>query len=436
MQIYIAKNGQRTGPYTVEQINPLLLTGDILGSDFAWYQGLEAWQPLDTLKGIVIPELFIPPPLPTQTPPPLPKPSQSMGYTSVFDSSPPPIPERFTTELIQVPSEFNSQPLPIRDGLTTPVPQMLVTSNDKDSKTESNQDPPHSVSNSQKEGMLIIGGIYLVIFVVAIIVPLAIGTFLWNNNPTASQHFRELENVLKNITYDEVPFFEEILTENVSDDVMKKYVDYYRWFTFSFTRIKIGNNDYRFASIGFAGRVFTVGKETAESWLAKKSKLENINGEKQNNESNIRKELAGESENNAKEIIIESNKISIDDIVTIAKQKFEKYIPTIQTSRDGEVTNWKATVGDFTGDGKDDIAIEFTVTTSGTDEIKHQGIAFYRNTGDDAQVITGFDPPYQFSIEKISNGQIYIMQRLCCPVERIPKIITLEGKRVSVSAVQ
>jgi hypothetical protein len=142
------------------------------------------------------------------------------------------------------------------------------------------------------------------------------------------------------------------------------------------------------------------------------------------------------SENNAEEIIIESNKTSIDDIVTIAKQKFEKYIPNIQASRDGEVNDWKATVGDFTGDGEDDIAIEFTVTSSGTDEIKHQGIAFYRNTGNDAQVITGFDPPYQFSIEKISNGQIYITQRVCCPAEKIPKIITLEGRRVSVSTVQ
>ncbi len=307
MQIYIAQNGQQIGTFTLDDVNSMLEEEFIQASDLAWHQGLDQWQPLDTLKGIVIPDLSIPPPLPTQTPPPLPKTSQPSG---VFDSAPPPMPTGFTTELPQALSGLNSQPPPLPHGFTNSFPQMPITSNEKNGKTESSQENSNSVSNSQKDGMLTIGGIFLVIFVVAIVVPFAIGRFLWNNNPTASQHYSELKNVLKNATYDEVPFFGEILTENGSDDVMKKYVDYYSWFTFSFTRIKIGKEDYRFASFGVAGKVFTVGKESAESWLSPKSKQEDINGEKQNNESNIRKALAGEG---AKGKIWSLSRLEIDN---------------------------------------------------------------------------------------------------------------------------
>ena len=59
MQIYLLKNGQQVGPYTVEVIRGMLSTRHIALTDQAWHEGLTDWQPLNT---------FLPsPPKPTAT---------------------------------------------------------------------------------------------------------------------------------------------------------------------------------------------------------------------------------------------------------------------------------------------------------------------------------------------------------------------------------
>ena len=50
-QFYIYKNGQRCGPYTVDNIRGLLSTGELQLSDQAWYQN--AWVPLSSIPEIV-----------------------------------------------------------------------------------------------------------------------------------------------------------------------------------------------------------------------------------------------------------------------------------------------------------------------------------------------------------------------------------------------
>jgi hypothetical protein len=64
MHISIARNGQKFGPYTIEQVNEYLASGQLLHSDLAWYEGLPEWIPLGTLEGISV----APPPPP---PPPV-----------------------------------------------------------------------------------------------------------------------------------------------------------------------------------------------------------------------------------------------------------------------------------------------------------------------------------------------------------------------------
>ena len=49
MQIYLARNNQQAGPYTVEQINQMLASQQVLLTDLAWYQGMSEWKALGEL---------------------------------------------------------------------------------------------------------------------------------------------------------------------------------------------------------------------------------------------------------------------------------------------------------------------------------------------------------------------------------------------------
>ncbi len=55
MQIYIARNGQRLGPYSVEEVNRQLASGAISSNDQAWYEGAAAWAPLTSIPGVILP---------------------------------------------------------------------------------------------------------------------------------------------------------------------------------------------------------------------------------------------------------------------------------------------------------------------------------------------------------------------------------------------
>lgn len=68
MQIWISRNGQNHGPYSLEQLQLWLASGQVSQHDIAWHQGHQ-WRPLgDVLRdaGCVLP------PPPPQTPPSLP----------------------------------------------------------------------------------------------------------------------------------------------------------------------------------------------------------------------------------------------------------------------------------------------------------------------------------------------------------------------------
>lgn len=49
MQIYLARNNQQAGPYTVEQVNQMLSSQQVLLTDLAWYQGMTEWKALGEL---------------------------------------------------------------------------------------------------------------------------------------------------------------------------------------------------------------------------------------------------------------------------------------------------------------------------------------------------------------------------------------------------
>ena len=60
MQIYVAKSGQRIGPFSEEQIQSMLNSDMVTLTDSAWHDGLPSWLPLHQVLNINLP----PPPKP------------------------------------------------------------------------------------------------------------------------------------------------------------------------------------------------------------------------------------------------------------------------------------------------------------------------------------------------------------------------------------
>ncbi|MEY2549910.1 MAG: domain 2 [Verrucomicrobiota bacterium] len=70
MQIYVGKNGQQLGPFSLEEVNRKLADGTFAGTDLAWYEGAAGWAPLSGVPGVMIHPAPIPTPAPVPAPPP------------------------------------------------------------------------------------------------------------------------------------------------------------------------------------------------------------------------------------------------------------------------------------------------------------------------------------------------------------------------------
>ncbi len=51
MQIYLARDNVQAGPYSLEQLNTMLASGEVVLTDLAWYEGMQQWQSLSELTG-------------------------------------------------------------------------------------------------------------------------------------------------------------------------------------------------------------------------------------------------------------------------------------------------------------------------------------------------------------------------------------------------
>lgn len=65
MQIHIARNGQPTGLFSLEEVNRQLAAGTLSLSDQAWYEGAAGWAPLSTVPGVSNSPSGATPPQPT-----------------------------------------------------------------------------------------------------------------------------------------------------------------------------------------------------------------------------------------------------------------------------------------------------------------------------------------------------------------------------------
>jgi hypothetical protein len=55
MPIYIHRDGQQLGPYSVEQARDYLESGNLVADDLAWYDDAEDWVPLAQVPGVAAP---------------------------------------------------------------------------------------------------------------------------------------------------------------------------------------------------------------------------------------------------------------------------------------------------------------------------------------------------------------------------------------------
>lgn len=49
MQIYLVKNGAQTGPFTMEEVQKMVFTGQASPTDYGWHAGLSDWAPLSSI---------------------------------------------------------------------------------------------------------------------------------------------------------------------------------------------------------------------------------------------------------------------------------------------------------------------------------------------------------------------------------------------------
>jgi hypothetical protein len=94
MQIYVGKNGQQLGPFSLEEVNRKLADGTFAGTDLAWYEGAAGWAPLSGVAGIVLPQSSASTPAPAAVPTPAATPAPAP-----YQPSPAPI--RPNTPIVQ-----------------------------------------------------------------------------------------------------------------------------------------------------------------------------------------------------------------------------------------------------------------------------------------------------------------------------------------------
>jgi len=51
MEIHVARNGEKFGPYSADEVRARLAAGQLSGADLCWYEGLAQWVPLAGVMG-------------------------------------------------------------------------------------------------------------------------------------------------------------------------------------------------------------------------------------------------------------------------------------------------------------------------------------------------------------------------------------------------
>jgi len=93
MQIYVARNGQHLGQFSVEEVNRKLAEGTLSLTDLGWYEGAAGWAPLSSLADVALPAAPATPGPPPPAPSPMPSapPARPAQITAGAATSPQPV---------------------------------------------------------------------------------------------------------------------------------------------------------------------------------------------------------------------------------------------------------------------------------------------------------------------------------------------------------
>lgn len=135
---------------------------------------------------------------------------------------------------------------------------------------------------------------------------------------------------------------------------------------------------------------------------------------------------------------IETAILSMKEITGLAKKHFSVYKSKLEY-KDVAIGIVDAYTGDFTGDGKEDVVIYYSLEpTDGGNYMSGQGLVLYKNTGANAVFIDKYEPKYLFTFDKINNGNIYISKNdyaeddpRCCPSIHVIMELTVNGNKIT-----
>ncbi|MBK9633706.1 MAG: hypothetical protein IPO64_04105 [Bacteroidetes bacterium] len=128
--------------------------------------------------------------------------------------------------------------------------------------------------------------------------------------------------------------------------------------------------------------------------------------------------------------------ISIIEAVQLAENQFQIYLANFLKTNDATLELQESRIGDFTGDGIDDIVIDFCISPSGNGNTNWPFLKLYQNTGTQVKFIADYNPSYLFSFDKISNGKIYVKKlefseddARCCPSIEKAHTLNISGSK-------
>jgi hypothetical protein len=52
---HVGRNGQQTGPFSIEQLKTMAANGELQPTDLVWKEGMAGWEPASTLPGVFTP---------------------------------------------------------------------------------------------------------------------------------------------------------------------------------------------------------------------------------------------------------------------------------------------------------------------------------------------------------------------------------------------
>jgi hypothetical protein len=81
MRIHVARGGQMSGPYALEDVRRYLLSGEIQPHDWAWYPGVKHWVRISEVPGL---ESVVPPVIPAPEPIPVLPPEPAYHHVSAL----------------------------------------------------------------------------------------------------------------------------------------------------------------------------------------------------------------------------------------------------------------------------------------------------------------------------------------------------------------